>query len=216
VQPPTRNRDDLVAAIDRFELQRHTAIGSGIILSLATLFPDAGIDVEQATRGSLSPRDRARAAPLEQAGKGENVVEKKAFTPVPPASNANTAIILLTDGRRTTGPDPQEAAKMAADRGVRVYTVGFGTAGGGPVDFDGMSIYMRFDEEALKAIAQITQAEYFHAGSLADLKKIYETLNSRVVLERKETEISALFAAAAATLAVAAALLSLLWFHRIG
>jgi Ca-activated chloride channel family protein len=216
VQAPTRNRDDLVAAIDRFELQRHTAIGSGIILSLATLFPDAGIDVEQATRSSLSPRDRARAAPLEQAGKDEKKVEKKAFAPVPPASNANTAIILLTDGRRTTGPDPQEAAKMAADRGVRVYTVGFGTAGGGPVDFDGMSIYMRFDEETLRAIARITQAEYFHAGSLADLKKIYETLNSRFVLESKETEISALFAAAAAMLAVAAALLSLLWFHRIG
>src|SRR6202158_895253 len=46
VQPPTHNREDLVAAIDRFELQSHTAIGSGIIVSLATLFPYVGFDLE--------------------------------------------------------------------------------------------------------------------------------------------------------------------------
>jgi hypothetical protein len=50
-----------------------------------------------------------------------------------------------------------------------------------------MSIYMRFDEETLKGIAGITQAEYFHAASAQDLKKIYEGLNTKFALERKET-----------------------------
>ena len=78
-----------------------------------------------------------------------------------------------------------------------------------------MSIFMRFDEETLKGIAGITQGEYFHAASAGDLKKIYEGLNVRFALERKETEVAALFAALAALLAVASATLSLLWFGRI-
>ena len=213
VQPPTQNREDLIAAIDRFELQRHTAIGSGIIVSLATLFPDEGIDLEQALfgYGFGSRGDTARR----NGGDRPVKTEKKQVKPVPPGSYKSAAIILLTDGRRTTGPDPLDAARMAADHGVRVFTVGFGSSGGGAVDIDGMSIYMRFDEETLKGIAGITQAEYFHATSATDLKKIYEGLNTKFALERKETEISALFAAAAALLAVASATLSLLWFNRL-
>ena len=121
---------------------------------------------------------------------------------------------LLSDGRRTTGPDPIDAAKMAADRGVRVYTVGFGTQEGGAVDFGGWSIYMRLDEPTLKAMANITRGEYFYAGTAADLKKVYETLNARFVLEKKETEITALFTAGTAVLTLASAALSLLWFNR--
>jgi Ca-activated chloride channel family protein len=141
--------------------------------------------------------------------------QPKEVKPVPPGSYKSAAIILLTDGRRTTGPDPMEVARQAANRGVRIFTVGFGSASGGSVDIDGMSIYMRFDEETLKQIAGITQAEYFHAKDAEGLKKVYENLNKTFALERKETEISALFAAAAALLAVASAVLSLLWFNRL-
>lgn len=74
---------------------------------------------------------------------------------------------------------------------------------------------VRLDEASLKQIANITQGDYFHAGTAADLKKVYETLNSRLVFERQQTEITALFAAAAALFAVLAALLSMLWFGRI-
>ncbi len=212
VQPPTQNREDLVAAIDRFELQRNTAIGSGLMVALATLFPDEGINVESVVFGNgFGPRDSMRRNVPDKAVK----TEKKPFKPVPPGSYTSAAIILLTDGRRTTGPDPLDVARMAADHGVRVFTVGFGSTAGGAVDVDGMSIYMRFDEETLKGIAGITQAEYFHAGSGEDLKKIYEGLNTRFALERKETEVSALFTAAAALLALASAVLSLLWFNRI-
>jgi Ca-activated chloride channel homolog len=206
VQPPTQNRDDIFAAIDRFQLQRATAIGSGIIVSLATIFPDAGIDVSSLIYGGSAPR----GIPLDQ-----RKTEKPAFTPVPPGSYTSAAIILLTDGQRTTGPDSIEAARMAADRGVRIFTVGFGTKSGETIGFEGWSMRVRLDEETLKTIANITRGEYFYAGSATDLKKVYQSLNDRLVLEKKDMEISALFSAAAAVIAVVSVLLSLLWFNRI-
>ena len=213
VQAPTYNRDDLLAAIDRFALQRHTAIGSGIMASLATIFPDEGIVVEQGfTSGWGMPDPNApRNAPI---GRAPKAADKKEFKAVPPGSYNSAAIILLTDGRRTTGPDPLESARMAADRGVKIYTVGFGTSAGGPVNMDGYSMFMMFDEETLKGIANLTRADYFHAASSEDLSKVYSTLNTRFTLEKKESEITALMAAAAAALMVLAATLSLLWFNR--
>lgn len=210
-QAPTQNREDLIAAIDRFDLQRHTAIGSGIIVSLATLFPDAGFDIESAMPRGPGSRAATRSAPIESAPKAE----KKAFTPVAPGSYSSAAIVLLTDGRRTTGPLPVDAARMAADRGVRVFTVGFGSAAGASVNTDGYSMFMAFDEETLKIIADVTRAEYFHASSAEGLRKVYDTLNNKFSMEKTETEVSALFAAFAALLALAAGLLSLLWYHRV-
>jgi Ca-activated chloride channel family protein len=209
VQAPTQNREDLIAAIDRLELQRHTAIGSGLVMALATLFPDAGIDLESMIFGA---RDLKRGVAIDKSAKAE----AKPFQPVPPGSYASAAIILLSDGRRTTGPDPLDVAKMAADRGVRVFTVGLGTPQGGIAGFEGWSIYMRFDEETLKAIAEITRASYFSAASAAELKKVYEALNTRFTMEKKETEVSALFTALAAVFAISAAALSVLWFNRFG
>ena len=207
VQMPTQNREDIISAIDRFQLQRATAIGSGIIVSLATIFPDAGIDVSSLIYGRNGPR----GVPLDQAGK----TEKPGFKPVPPGSYTSAAIILLTDGQRTTGPDSIDAARMAADRGVRIFTVGFGTKSGETIGFEGWSMRVRLDEETLKTIASLTRGEYFYAGTATDLRKVYESLNARFLLEKKDMEISALFAAAAAVMALVSAALSLLWFNRI-
>jgi Ca-activated chloride channel family protein len=207
VQPPTEDREALVAAIDRIQLQRATATGSGLIVSLATIFPDAGFDVSTALFG----RDAPRNAPIGGAAKDP----KKDFKPVEPGSYGNAVIILLTDGQRTTGPDPIEIAKMAADRGVRVYTVGFGTVSGEIIGFEGWSFRVRLDEETLKTVALMTRGEYFYAGTAQDLKKVYETLNSRLSLEKRETEITALLAGVAALFAMVSGLLSLLWFNRI-
>jgi Ca-activated chloride channel family protein len=207
VQQPTHNKEDIIAAIDRFQLQRATAIGSGIIVSLATIFPEAGIDLSSLIYGRNGPR----GVPLDQARK----TDKPPFTPVPPGSHTSAAIILLTDGQRTTGPDSLEAARMAADRGVRVFTVGFGTRSGETIGFEGWSMRVRLDEETLKAIAKITHGEYFYAGNASDLKKVYQSLNARLTLEKKNMEISALFSAAAAVMALVSASLSLLWFNRI-
>jgi Ca-activated chloride channel family protein len=202
VQAPTLSRDDVVAAIERFQLQRGTAIGSGIVLSLATLFPDAGIDLSQITGQREMPP-------------GPNDKPRPAFTPVPPGSYPSAAIILLTDGQRTTGPDPLEAAKMAADRGVRIYTVGVGTKEGETIGFEGWSMRVRLDEDTLKSIANLTRADYFYAGTAEDLKKVYQDLSTKLIVEKKETEISALFAALGALLVVLAASLSVWWFGRV-
>ena len=117
--------------------------------------------------------------------------------------------------RRTTGPDPLEAAKMAAERGIRVYTVGIGTTSGETIGFDGWSMRVRLDEETLKNVSVLTHGEYFYAGTAEDLKKVYEGLSSRMVVERKETEISALLAGLGALLAVLASALSVFWFGRV-
>ncbi|HVF65103.1 MAG TPA: VWA domain-containing protein [Casimicrobiaceae bacterium] len=214
VQSPTRDRDALVAAIDGFRMQMHTAIGSGLILSLATLFPDDGLTLEHNLPG-VNPRGSGRYEGTKDPAAVAKGPQKPAFKPVPPGSNTHKAIILLTDGRRTIGPDSLEAARMAADRGIRVYTVGFGTAGGAPAEIDGYSVYMRFDEEVLKGIAGLTRADYFHASSAAELKRVYEALNAEIVLTRRNTEISALLAAAAGLLAVTAGALSVVWFGRL-
>jgi Ca-activated chloride channel family protein len=207
VQPATLSREDLVTAIDKFQLQRATAIGNAIVVSLSELFPDAGIDLASLTYG----RNRSSGVAIDQAPREA----KKEFTPVAPGSYSSAAIILLTDGQRTTGVDSLEAAKMAADRGVRIYTVGVGTVDGETIGFEGWSMRVKLDEETLKQVASRTQGEYFYAGTANDLKKVYETLSSRLTVEKKETEISGLLALGAALLALMSASLSLLWFNRI-
>ena len=205
VQPPTHSRDDLFAAIEQLQLQHATAVGSGILVSLKAIFPDQDFEVS-------SPRLQSAAAALSRP-LGEP--KKEAPKPVPPGSHKSAVVILLTDGQTTTGPDPVDAARLAAERGVRVFTVGVGTADGQILTGEGLSIRVRLDEDALKVIADMTRAEYFFAGSAPDLKKVYEGLNSKLVLEKKETEITVIFAALAAALSLVSAALSLLWFNRI-
>jgi Ca-activated chloride channel homolog len=187
VQAPTPNRNDVLAAIDQLQLQHATAIGSAILVSLKAIFPQIDFDVRK----------------------------KPDLKPVPPGSHAEAAIILLSDGQTTAGPDPVEAARLAAERGVRVFTVGVGTGNGQVLSGEGWSMRVRLDEEALKAIADLTHAEYFHAGNAADLKKVYQSLRSKLVMETKQVEITALFSALGAATVLLSATLSLLWFNRI-
>jgi Ca-activated chloride channel family protein len=213
VQPPTQSREDLHAAIERLQLQRATAIGSGILVSLKAIFPEVDFDLR-----SSNPRLNPAGPPGRPGALGglpATPAPDKSAKPVPPGSYKSAAIILLTDGQATTGPDPIEAARMAAERGVRVFTVGVGTPNGEILVGEGWSMRVRLDEETLKQIANLTGAEYFYAGTAVDLKKIYQSLNSRFVLERKETEITALFAAVAAFTVLVSAGLSLAWFNRI-
>jgi Ca-activated chloride channel family protein len=210
VQPPTQNKEDLLAAIDRFQLQRATAIGSAIVVSLATIFPDAGIDL-----ASVSARRGGGTGAMSLDRPPVNDGAKAPFKPVPPGSYASAVIILLTDGQATTGPDPIEAARLAADRGVRIFTVGIGTVDGEILRTEGWSMRVRLDEETLKTISNLTRGEYYYAGTALDLKKIYQSLNAKLVFEKRETEITAMFTAAAAVLTALAGLLSLLWFNRV-
>ena len=207
VQPPTEDREALIAAIDRMQLQRATATGSALIVSLATLFPEAGFDVSTAVLGR-----EPRSGQIERKGEDK---KKGDFKPVQPGSYTSAVIIMMTDGQRTTGPDPIDIAKLAADRGVRVYTVGFGTTKGEVIGFEGWSFRVRLDEDTLKQVATMTRGEYFYAGTAADLKKVYQSLNSRLSFEKRETEVTALVSAVAGAFTLLAGLLSLLWFNRI-
>jgi Ca-activated chloride channel family protein len=208
VQHPTQNRQDILSAIDRLQLQRGTALGSAIVVSLGAIFPDEGITLESVAGG---PERRRKPAPADPAAAKEKA-EKK---PVAPGSATSAAIILISDGQRTTGPEVVEAAKAAAERGVRVYTVGIGTPEGEVMGFEGWRMRVRLDEDTLKNVASITHAEYFYAGNAAELKKVYRALTSRFTLEKKETEVTSAFSALAAVLAITSALLSLAWFNRI-
>ena len=210
IQAPTQNRDDLLAAIDRLQLQRATAVGSGLLVALKLIVPDVEFDLRFADPRATG-RDERRDQPLP----GKGAAAKSIPKPAVPGSNASAAIILLTDGQTTTGPDPVEAARIAADNGVRVYTVGLGTTEGAIIGWEGWSMRVRLDEETLKMISGITRGEYYRAGTAEDLEKVYRGMNARVVLQRKETEVTALFAAAAAVFALAAAGLSLAWFSRV-
>lgn len=213
-QAPTRNHEDLFQAIEGFQLQRGTATGNGLVVALATLFPQAGIDLAHwGSGGAVGPggAGAVTAAPLGSRG----AASPQPWQPVPAGSYTSAAIIMLTDGQRTTGVDPLEAARLAAERGVRVYTVGVGTVDGETVGFEGWSMRVRLDEETLKAVAARTQGEYFHAASAEALHQVYESLSSRLAMETHETEISALLALAAAALVLLATGLSLVWFGRV-
>jgi Ca-activated chloride channel homolog len=207
-QRATLDREALVTAIDGFQMQMGTAVGNAIVLSLAELFPEQGIELADMRAGSNgNPRarsldDKARPPP-------------RPFTPVAPGSYNSAAIILLSDGRRTTGVDTLAAAKMAADRGVRVHVVGLGTVEGDVAAPDGMAIYMKLDEPTLREVARMTGGDYHHAGTAEALRSVYENLGSRVQVLTRETEVSAVFALASALLAMTAAALSMLWFGRI-
>jgi Ca-activated chloride channel homolog len=220
VQPPTTDHAALTSAIDRFELQRGTAVGSGILVAMSTLFPQESFPINQFNSGNFGGygrwgnydfRERFGGTALGEQGKAP----PKKHVPVEPGSYKNAVVILLTDGQTNAGYDPVEAARMASEYGVRVYTVGFGTTKGNIVGFGGWSMRAQLDEVALKKIADMTRARYFHATSAEDLKQVYNVLSRQLVVETREMEITAFFAALTALLMLAAAGLSLAWFHRV-
>ncbi len=245
VQNPTTDRQALDAAIDHFELQRGTAVGNGILVSLQSLFPQENFPISnfnnggygggggmggygggQGGYGSVSRFGRTMGGncgrvddnaggnlgrALGQAGGAP----PKKHVPVEPGTYKNGVIILMTDGQTTTGCDPIEAARLASEYGVRVYTIGFGTTRGNDVNFGGFAMRAQLDEESLKKIADLTKGKYFKASSSEDLKAVYDLLTKQLVLEVKEMEISSFFAAAAALVMMAAAGLSVAWFGRI-
>jgi Ca-activated chloride channel family protein len=181
-------------------------VGNAIVLCLAELFPDHHIALGDMTFAGIKPSrsldDKAKPPPKE-------------ITPVEPGSYKSAAIILLSDGRRTTGVDTLEAAKMAADRGVRIYTVGLGTVNGEAAAPEGMALYLQLDEPTLKEVARMTGGEYHYAGTAESLRSVYEQLGSRVQIEAHETELTALLLLASGLVASFAAALSVAWVGRV-
>lgn len=206
-QQATLDRASLVSAIDAIQMQYGTAIGNAIVVCLSELFPDHRLDVGEMTYGTRRTRS------LDDQAKAPG--PPKAFTPVAPGSHEAATIILLSDGRRTMGVDTLEAAKMAAERGVRIHVVGLGTPDGHAAMGEGAAMYLQLDEPTLRRVAEMTGGEYHHAGTAEALRSVYQQLGSRMQVSRRETELSALLALAAAVLLATAVGLSLLWFGRV-
>jgi len=218
VQVPTLEKEDALEAIERFRLQRGTAVGSGILASLATIFE--GLELEfgmDSDNGNLDSFGGAggRAGAFGGLFGRTYEIPRPEVEKVQPGSYRQAVVILLTDGQATHGPDPLQAAEIARDLGVRVFTVGLGTPEGIVIGFGGRSMRVILDEESLKTIAERTDADYFRASSETDLNEIYEYLSAQFVLETEKTEITAVFTGFAALLAILAAALSVLWFSRI-
>ncbi len=220
VQNPTTDHVSLDSAIDRFELQRGTAVGSGILVSLQTLFPQEEFPINNFSsarggQGGLGNLDRGRLGGGRALGDRRAGPPKKEHVPVEPGSYKNAVVILLTDGATNAGYNPVEAARIASNYGVKVYTVAFGTTRGAIVGFGGYSMRAQIDEDSLKKIADMTRARYFHASSAEDLKAVYGVLSKQLIMETKEMEITSLFSAIAALLMLTAAGLSVAWFGRV-
>ena len=210
VQRATLDRESVVAAIDGFQMQMGTAVGDAIVQCLSELFPDQGLD--PGAPAVPPPGRRALGRSLDDAAKPP----PKQVAAVAPGSYDSAAIVLLSDGRRTTGMETLDAAKMAADLGVRIYVVGLGSVNGDATTPEGMPIYVQLDEPTLREVARMTKGEYHHAGTAEMLRRVYEELGTRVQVVARETELAGLLAMASAILAMAAGGLSVLWFGRIG
>ena len=206
IQPPTSDQEALQVAVESLTTARATAIGSGILKSL-----DAIAEIDHNVAPSVTnPSPGAQPAP------------------VPKGAYAPDVIVLLTDGVSNAGPAPVAAAQQAVDRGVRVYTIGFGTANGSD-QFGGGGFFGRgnqqpgggqqfgggfrrgIDETTLKQIAQMTGGTYYTATSAGELLKVFQNLPTHVVTKHEVMEISVVFAAIGALLVALAIGLSLRW-----
>jgi Ca-activated chloride channel family protein len=219
VQSPTTDHVALDSAIDRFELQRGTAVGSGILVALSTLFPQDDFPINQFNSGNFGGYGRWGGYDFREryggVALGQRATAPKKHVPVEPGTYKNAVVILLTDGQTNAGYDPIEAARTASQYGVRVYTVGFGTTRGNIVGFGGFQMRAQLDEDSLKKISDMTRAKYFHATTAEDLKAVYDVLSRQLIIELREMEITSFFAAVSALLMLMAAGLSLAWYHRV-
>ena len=149
---------------------------------------------------------------------------------MPEGEYAPYMVVLLTDGVNTTGPEPLLAADYAKTRGIRVYTIGFGTdqndspmncggfqgspdagqfffGGGG----GGGNFRRGIDEETLKQVASLTGGAYFAASSTGELQDVFRNLPVQLMTVTEITEVSVIFAALGAVFVMLAIILSMIW-----
>ena len=193
VLSPTNLQEDILAAIDRLTPRRGTSLGSGILASLNAI--DGGT--------------------MEQAETTDENGEILAPTPVPDGTYIPASIVMLTDGENTTSPDPLAAAQTAADRGVRLYTIGIGSPAGTVLEVNGFTVHTQLDEGLLLQISQLAEGEYFRAEDEEDLRAIYESLDPKLVTRSENMEVTSLFAGASLLILLLGGILSLLWYSRL-
>jgi Ca-activated chloride channel homolog len=195
VQVPTGDRDSVLAAINRLTPQRGTSLANGILVSLNTIAAGANSPTNFYSNNTPAPTPTP--------------------TPMPPGQYSSAAIVLLSDGENNEQPDPLTAAKAAADRGVRIYSIGIGSAAGSLLHLEGLTIRSRLDEPMLRQLASQTGGTYFNAPTESDLLQIYNNLRPELSIKPEQTEITALVAGAGTVFLMAAALLSVLTTGRV-
>jgi Ca-activated chloride channel family protein len=206
VQSPTTDKTLVLAAINRLRPQRATAIGRAILVSL-----DA-IEESQGSEADLP------SSILQQGGGQPGATPRPTATPLPAylqGQHSSASIVLMSDGQNNQFPPPLDVIDQAVSRGVRVYTIGVGSAQGAIVRLQGRAVRTALDEATLKKIAEVTDAQYFNANTEADLRTVYENLTTQLVVRNEKTELTAYATLAAAILAVFAGAFSLLWFNRL-
>jgi Ca-activated chloride channel family protein len=132
-----------------------------------------------------------------------------------PEDLAPASIIMFSDGVNNFGPNPLEAAQLARDGRVRVYTIGMGTQGGTVMRIDGQMALVPFDSAGLERIAQMTEGRYFASATEEELKRVYRQLGRVIGWERTRMEVSSLLTGGAGLFVLGGGLLSMLWFRRV-
>jgi Ca-activated chloride channel family protein len=195
VQVPTRDQDAVLAAIARLDPARGTSLTQGIGAAI-----DAIVDVETGPQGYYTDRSPAPdAAPVR----------------VGPGSHDWSVVVLLTDGEATADRDPLSGANIAAAQGIRIHTVGVGSPQGAVLDIEGFRVHTQLNEPVLRAIADRTGGTYRHAGSTDELQAIYDTLDTRLVVEPETTEVTSLVAALGLALLTLGGAAALTWLGRL-
>ncbi|HMB25340.1 MAG TPA: VWA domain-containing protein [Anaerolineales bacterium] len=198
VQAPTDNRDETLSTIDRLVPRRGTSVGNGILVALNTIVVHAGDPPILNTSGTGDPA----AEPIEP-------------IPAPQGWYPSAAIVLLSDGENNEDPDPAIAADLAADLGVRVYTVGIGSPAGVDLQVEGFTVHTSLDEATLQAIAETTGGTYYNAGDEEQLRRVYGDLKPQLSIKPEKIELTSIFAGVGMIIFLIGGLLSLLWFGHV-
>ena len=194
VQAPTNNHEETLATIDRLVPRRGTSLGNGILVALNTIVIDAGDPPILTTNGGNN-------------GAQEPIVSPQGWYP-------SAVIVLLSDGENNQDPDPIMAADIAADLGVRIYTVGIGTTAGSDITVEGFTVHSQLDEPLMRTIAQDSGGNYYGAANEEELFKIYNDLKPKLTVKTEEMEITSIFAGVGMLVLLIGGILSLLWFGR--
>lgn len=195
VQQPTYDQSEILGAIRRLNPARGTSLGNGMLAALNII--DAGGAEDTNYYSNLTPEPTPTP------------------TPVPAGVYTSGVVVLLTDGENTDEPNPLESAQAAADRGVRVYTIGIGSVAGTVLNIEGFNVFTRLDEALLQQISQLTGGLYFHAENREELLDIYENLDRQLVVRPEPMEVTPLFAGFSVLSLLIGGALSLLWFGRV-
>lgn len=194
VQAPTSNREETLDTIERLVPRRGTSVGNGILVALNTIAIDAGDPAILDTNNLTAPQ-----------------------TPQAPPQGWYTSavIVLLSDGENNENPDPIAAADLAADLGVRIYTVGVGSAEGSILDIEGFTVHSQLNEPMLREISNISGGEYYNAGNEEELRQIYADLEPKLSIKPEEMELTSILAGIATLVFLVGGALSMLWFGRV-